>query len=219
MIALFRRDLKLASRVGGNVLTGVLFFLAVVTVVPFAIGPDLNLLARIGPAVLWIGALLASLLGLDRMFQPDREDGSLDALLMQGYPVPMIVLVKALAHWVINGLPLVLAAPVFGLILNMDTDAIAASMVTLLVGTPAVTLIGAVGAAVTITLPRGGVLLAILVLPLTIPVLIFGVTAVYGATQDPAPFTAPFLILCAISLFFSVLGPLAAGWILHRSAD
>lgn len=219
MIALFLRDLKLASRVGGNILTGVLFFLAVVTVVPFAIGPDLNLLARIGPAVLWIGALLASLLGLDRMFQPDREDGSLDALLMQGYPPSAIVLVKAVAHWFANGLPLVIAAPVFGLILNMNTTAIAATTATLAVGTPAITFIGAVGAAVTITLPRGGVLLAILVLPLTIPVLIFGVTAIYGAAEDPAPFTAPFLILCAISLFFSVLGPLSAGWILKHLAD
>jgi len=217
--ALFLRDLKLSVRTGGSVLTGVLFFLAVVSVIPFAIGPDLKLLARIGPAVLWIGALLASLLGLDRLLQQDLEDGTLDILLMQGYPAAAVVFVKSLAHWVANGLPLVLAAPVFGLILNMSPLAIGASMLTLAVGTPAITFIGAVGAAVTVSLPRGGLLLAILTLPLTVPVLIFGVTAIHGAVHDPAPFLPPFLILCAMSLFFAVLGPLAAGWLLRQSTD
>jgi len=218
-MALFLRDLKLSIRVGGGALTGVLFFLAVVAVMPFAIGPDLNLLARIGPAVLWIGALLASLLGLDRLFQHDREDGSLDILMMQEIGPAMLVLIKALAHWVANGLPLVLATPVFGLILNMSPVGVGATVLTLLAGTPANTLIGAVGAAVTVSLPRGGLLLAILILPLTVPVLIFGVTAVYGAVEDPAPFLPPFLILCAISLLFSVIGPLAAGWMLKQSSD
>ncbi len=219
MMALFLRDLKLSIRVGGGALTGVLFFLAVVAVMPFAIGPALNLLARIGPAVLWIGALLASLLGLDRLFQHDREDGSLDILMMQEIGPTMLVLIKALAHWVANGLPLVLAAPIFGLILNMSPVGVAATVLTLLAGTPAITLIGAVGAAVTVSLPRGGLLLAILILPLTVPVLIFGVTAVYGAVEDPAPFLPPFLILCAISLLFSVIGPIAAGWMLKQSSD
>ncbi|MBL4891691.1 MAG: heme exporter protein CcmB [Rhizobiaceae bacterium] len=219
MMALFWRELKLSSSVGGGILTGVLFFLAIVAVMPFAIGPDLKLLARIGPAVLWTGALLASLLGLDRLFQQEREDGSLDILLMQDTPPALLVFIKALAHWIANGLPLVLAVPVFGLILNMSPIGIGASMLTLAVGTPAITFIGAIGAAVTVSLPRGGLLISILILPLTVPVLIFGVTAIYGAVEDPAPFLSPFLILCALTLFFSVLGSLAAGWVLKQSTD
>lgn len=219
MIALFLRELKLASRIGGGALTGLLFFLAVVTVVPFGVGPDLKLLARIGPAMLWTGALLASLLGLDRLFQGEREDGSLDLLLMSEHPVALIVFVKSLAHWVATGLPLVLAAPVFGLMMNMEPVAIAASVATLAVGTPAISFVGAVGAAVTVTLARGGLVIAVLILPLVIPVLIFGVSASYGAVEDPAPFLPPFLILCAITLFFAVLGPLAAGHVLRHATD
>lgn len=217
MIELLIRDLKLSVRVGGGALTGILFFLVVVTVVPFGIGPDLKLLAQIGPAILWIAALLASLLGLDRLFQHDHEDGTLDLMVMQAHPIPLTVFIKCLAHWIANGLPLILATPIFGLFMNMEPLAIAAVMATLLAGTPAITFIGAIGAAVTVSLPRGGLLLAILILPLVIPVLIFGVTAAYGAVQEPAPFTSPFLILCALTLFFSVLGPLAAGWTLKNS--
>ncbi|GIL00479.1 MAG: heme exporter protein B [Alphaproteobacteria bacterium] len=219
MNALFVRELRLATRVGAGALTGVLFFLAVVTVVPFAVGPDLNLLARIGPAVLWVGALLASLLGLDRLFQQDREDGSLAILAMAGHPLALTVFVKCLAHWAATGLPLIAAAPVFGLFLNMEATAIAATVATLAVGTPAVTFIGAVGAAVTVTLARGGLIIAILVLPLVIPSLIFGVAASYGAVEDPAPFTQPFLMVAAITLFFAVLGPLSAAFVLRHAAE
>ncbi len=219
MKALFLREIRLAGRVGGGALTGLLFFLAVVTLVPFAVGPDLKLLARIGPAMLWTGALLSTLLGLDRLFQGEREDGSLDLLLLGDYPVALLVFVKALAHWVATGLPLVLATPVFGLMMNMEPAAIGAVMATLLVGTPAITFIGAMGAAVTVTLARGGLLIAILVLPLVIPVLVFGVSAAYGAVEDPAPFWPPFLFLSAITLFFAVLGPLAAASMLKHAAD
>jgi len=219
MMALFARELKLAARVGAGAMTGVLFFLAVVVVVPFAVGPDLNLLARIGPAVLWIGALLASLLGLDRLFQQDREDGSLAVLMMSEHPAALIVFVKCLAHWAATGLPLIIAAPVFGLFLNMEAKAIGAVIATLAVGTPAIAFIGAVGAAVTVTLQRGGLIIAILVLPLVIPSLIFGVAASYGAVEDPAPFTQPFLMLGAITLFLAVLGPFAAGFVLRRSVE
>ncbi len=211
------RVIRLSLRAGGGSLTGVIFFLAVVTVVPFGVGPDLNLLARIGPAMLWLGALLASLLGLERLFQADREDGSLDLMLMNGTPMAAIVLVKCIAHWVTTGLPLVIAAPLFGLFMNMQPLGIAATIATLLVGTPAITFVGAVGAAVTVTLPRGGLLLAVLVLPWTIPVLIFGVSAAYGAVEDPAPFMPPFVILCAISLFYAVIGALGAGLVLRQS--
>lgn len=219
MIALFLRDVKLAVRGGGGALIGVLFFMTVVAVIPFGVGPDLNLLSRIGPAILWIGALLASLLGLDRLFQAERDDGALDLMLMQETPLTVIVLVKCLAHWVATGLPLVLAAPFLGLFMNMEARAIGATLLTLLVGTPAITFIGAVGAAVAVALPRGGLLVSILVLPLAIPVLIFGVSAVTAAVEDPAPFLPPFLILTAITLFFAVIGPVSAALALKHGSD
>jgi len=219
LTALFLRDLKLSVRAGGGAMIGVLFFMTVVAVIPFGVGPDLNLLARIGPAILWIGALLASLLGLDRLFQAEREDGSLDLIMMQETPLLLTVLVKCAAHWTATGLPLVVASPFLGLFMNMDERAIGATMLTLLAGTPAITLIGAVGAAVAVALPRGGLLVSILVLPLAIPVLIFGVSAVYAAIEDPAPFLPPFMILMAITLFFAVIGPVAAASALRHSAD
>jgi heme exporter protein B len=216
---LLLRELRMATRAGGNSFTGVLFFLAVVAVVPFAMGPDLNLLARIGPAILWIAALLAMLLGLERLFQADREDGSLEILILSPHPLALAILVKCIAHWLTTGLPLVLASPIFGLMMNMEINAIGAIAITLLTGTPAITFIGAVGAAVTVTLARGGLLIAILVLPLVIPVLIFGVMASYGAIEEPAPFLSPFLLLCALSLFFAVAGPIAAALVLRHATD
>jgi heme exporter protein B len=221
MLALYLRDLRLGFRAGGGALVGVLFFLAVVAVVPFGVGPDLGLLARIGPAILWIGALLASLLGLERLFQADREDGSLDLLMLAtGRHMPALtVLVKCLAHWSAGVLPLVVASPLLGLFMNMEPAGIAATTLTLLVGTPAITFIGAVGAAVAVALPRGGLLVSVLILPFVIPVLIFGVTASYGAVNDPQPFVPPFLILTALSLFFAVVGPAAAALALRHATD
>jgi heme exporter protein B len=221
MGALFSRDVRLSWRAGGGALTGMLFFLAVVAIIPFGVGPDLALLARLGPALLWIGALLASLLGLDRLFQADREDGSLDLLLMGGstYFLPVTVLIKCLAHWTASVLPLVVAAPLFGLFLNMAPLAIAATLLTLLVGSPAITFIGAAGAAVAVALPRGGLLISVLVLPMAIPVLIFGVAASYAASAEPDPFLPPFLILAALTLFLAVLGPAAAALALRQAAD
>ena len=217
--ALFLRELRLAVRVGGSGVVGVLFFLAVVTVIPFGVGPDLNLLARIGPAILWIGALLATLLGLDRLFQADRDDGALDLILMSGRSMELVVLVKCLAHWMATGLPLVLAAPVLAIFLNLDPLAIGAVTLTLLVGTPALTLIGAIGASLTVTLRRGGLLMAVLVIPLAIPVLIFGVSSADAAINDPVPFLTPFLILCALSLISAVIGPFASAAALRFASD
>ena len=219
MKALFLRDLKLSIRSGGGALIGVLFFLTVVAVIPFGVGPDLNLLSRIGPAIVWIGALLAALLGLDRLFQAERDDGSLDILLMQETPLMLTVFMKCLAHWTATSLPLVIASPLLGLFMNMSETAIGATMLTLLVGSPAITFIGAVGAAVAVALPRGGLLVSILVLPLTIPVLIFGVSATYAAVEDPAPFLPPFLALIALTLFFAVIGPAAAALALRNTSD
>ncbi len=221
MLALFVRDLRLSIRAGGGAMTGVVFFLAVIAVVPFAVGPDLNLLSRIGPALLWIGALLASLLGLDRLFQADREDGSLDALLMaRDMRMPALtVFVKALAHWTANVLPLVIAAPLLSLLMNVEPVAAGATTLTLLAGTPALAFVGAAGAAVAVALPRGGLLVSVLVLPLAIPVLIFGVSAAYASVNAPAPFLPPFLILCALTLTFAVVGPLAASAALRWAGD
>ncbi|MCW2306755.1 heme exporter protein CcmB [Rhodobium gokarnense] len=217
--ALFVREIRLAVRVGGGALMGVLFFLTVVSVFPFAVGPDLKLLSRIGPAILWIGALLATLLSLDRLFQSERDDGTLDLLLLGEHPIEVLVFVKAMAHWVATGLPLVLAAPILGIFVNLQPIAIGSVMATLFVGTPALTAIGAIGAALTVSLRRGGVLLAILVLPLTIPVLIFGVSAATAAVTEPTPFLTPFLFLCGLSLLSLVFAPVAAAAALRRSGD
>ena len=221
MLALYIRDLRLAMRAGGGAFIGVIFFLAVIATIPFGVGPDLNLLARIGPAILWIGALLSCLLGLDRLFQADREDGSLDLMVLcaDRHMPALTVLVKCLAHWTASVLPLVVASPLLGLFMNMEPQGIGAAALTLLVGTPAITFIGAAGAAVAVTLPRGGLLISVLVLPLAIPVLIFGVSASYAAVNDPAPFMPPFLILAALTLFSAVVGPVAAALALRHGTD
>jgi heme exporter protein B len=216
--ALLIRDMHLAVRIGGGALMGVLFFLIVVTLTPFAIGPDLVLLKRIGPAILWIGALLASLLALDRLFAADHEDGSLDLLLMGSTPLELTVLTKALAHWITTGLPLVIATPLLGLFLNLEPQAIGAVALTLLAGTPALTCIGLIGAALSVALRRGGLLLPVLVLPLTVPVLIFGVAASNAAITGSG-FGAPFMILCALTLGSLVLGSLAAAAALRQGLE
>jgi heme exporter protein B len=217
--ALIRRDIRIALRVGGGALIGVLFFLTVVVLMPFAIGPDLALLARLGPAILWLGALLASLLTLDRLFTADHDDGSLDLIAMSRTPLELSCAAKALAHWLAAGLPLILATPVLGLLLNLDVSATAAVALTLLAGTPALTFTGMIGAALAVTLHRGGLLLAVLVLPLSIPVLIFGVAASEAAITGPTSFGAPFSILCALSLFGLVIGPFAAAASLRHGLD
>ncbi|WP_019994849.1 heme exporter protein CcmB [Aureimonas ureilytica] len=219
MLALFRRDLALLLSGSGGGAPGVVFFLAVVAVIPFGVGPDLQLLSRIGPAFLWIGALLSTLLSLDRLFQADRDDGTLDLLLTGPVPLPLVVLAKCAALWVAACLPLVIAAPLLGLLLALEPLALGASALTLLIGTPALVLIGAVGAAVAAALPRGGVLVSVLTLPLAIPILIFGVAASAGALSDIAPFRAPFLILVALTLLYGVLGPFAAALALRQSSD
>jgi heme exporter protein B len=210
--------MRIAVRVGGGALMGALFFLIVVVMMPFAIGPDLKLLARIGPAILWLGALLASLLALDRLFSTDYEDGSLDLLMMGRMPLELAVAAKAIAHWLTTGLPLVVIAPVLGLLLNIELQSMGAVALTLLAGTPALTFIGLVGAALSVALRRGGLLLAVLVLPLTIPVLIFGVAAA-NAAIDGRPFGPPFTIVCALSLASLVLGPIAAAAALRHGLE
>jgi heme exporter protein B len=219
LAAILVRDIRLSIRLGGGALIGVLFFLIVVTLMPFAIGPDLALLARIGPAILWLGALLASLLALDRLIASDYEDGSLDLILMARAPLELALAMKALAQWLTTGLPLVLAAPLLGLMLNLDLAATGAVALTLLAGTPALTCIGLIGAALTVALRRGGLLIAVLVLPLTVPVLIFGVAAANAAIVGPVPFGTPFTILCALTLVSAVIGPFAAAAALRHGLE
>lgn len=219
LLALFVREWRLATRIGGGAFMGVMFYLIVVTVMPFAIGPDMRLLARIGPAVLWIGALLATLLSLDRLLEADREDGALDLLVAGDHSLEALVLVKCAAHWVANGVPVIIAAPVFSLFLALDPATTAATVATLAVGTPALTFLGAIGAGLTVSLRRGGLLLPILVLPFAVPVLIFGVSAGGAPAMPPAPFLQPFLLLSAITLFTAVLGPVATAATLRSGID
>jgi heme exporter protein B len=209
-LALMARDLRLAGRVGGSGALALVFFLMIVTLVPFALGPDLNLLSRIGPAILWLAAVLATLIGLDRLFQADAEDGSLDLMRQSPLPLELVVVAKAIAHWLATGLPLALAAPLFGLLVALPPLGMAAVAATLLVGTPALTFIGAIGAALTSGMRRGGLILAILVLPPMIPTLIFGVSAANAALGGTVPFATPFLILTALSLAAAVVGTFGA---------
>lgn len=209
MIAMLTRDLRLAVRAGGGFGLGLAFFLILVTLVPFGVGPEARILAPIAPGILWIGALLACLLSLDRIFQLDFEDGSLDLLATAPLPLEGVVAVKALAHWVTTGLPLVIAAPFFGIFMNMQAPGHWWIFVTLLIGTPALSMIGAFGAALTVGLKRGGLLLSLLVLPLYVPTLIFGAEA---ATRGIAGFdnSAPLFMLGGITLAVLALLPFAS---------
>ncbi len=209
-LAVVARDLRLAGRIGGSGALSLVFFLMIVALVPFGLGPDLNLLARIGPGILWIAAVLATLIGLDRLFQADDEDGSLDLLSGAPAPLELLVLAKVTAHWLTTGLPLALATPLFGLLVALSPTGMAATSLTLLVGTPALTFIGAVGAALTASIRRGGLILAVVVLPLMVPTLIFGVSAADAALGGTVPFTTPLAILGALSLAAGVVGTLAA---------
>ena len=209
-VALFRRDVMLAWREGGTTGTALGFYLVVVAIIPLGLGPDLNLLSRIAPGVLWVALLLASLLSADRIFHNDYEDGSLDTLAMGPLPLELVAALKSLAHWVTTGVPLALMAPVLGLLLNLPIEAYPLLMLSMLAGTPAVSFVAAIGAALTLGLRRGGVLLALLVLPLYVPVLIFGVATVSAASVGPASPWPPFLILCALSLASLVLAPIAS---------
>ncbi len=207
---LLKRDLTLAVREGGAIGTALGFFLVVVTLLPLGLGPDLNLLSRIAPGVLWIALLLAALLSLPRIFEGDYEDGSLEVMTTGDLPLELAVAAKSLAHWISTGIPLALLAPVIGILLNLDAKAYPVLAGTMLVGTPAVSFLGAIGAALTLKARRGGLLLAVLMLPLYVPTLIFGIAAISAATMGSGGLDASFLILAAISLFSIVAGPVAA---------
>lgn len=208
MIRLLQRDIRLAIRAGGGFGLALAFFLIVVVLVPFGVGPEREILSRIAPGVLWVGALLACLLSLDRLFATDYEDGSLELLATAPLPLEALVLTKAVAHWLTTGLPLTLAAPVFGVLLNLSIEAYGTLMLTLAIGTPALSMLGAFGAALTVGLKRGGLLMSLLVLPLYVPTLIFGAEAVRRAADGLAA-TTPTLLLTLITLGTLALLPFA----------
>ena len=203
------RDMRLAFRQGGAGAMTVIFFVIAVTLFPLGVGPEREVLARLSAGVIWVAALLASMLSLDRLFQADFEDGSLDLLLLGPLPLEFTVLAKILAHWLTTGVPLIIAAPLLALLLNMAVEGLGALMLAMLLGTPSLSLVGAVGAALTITVRRGGVLLSLLVLPLYIPVLIFGAGAVEAAVSGLGA-TPHLLILGALLLGALVLAPWAS---------
>jgi heme exporter protein B len=203
-------DLRLARRQGGALATALGFYLIVVAALPLGLGPDLNLLSRIAPGVLWVALLLSALLTADRMFQDDFEDGTLEILALGPLPLEMIALAKSIAHWLTVGVPLLLLSPLLALMLNMEPRAYGPLMLTLLAGTPAVSFLAAIGSALTLGLRRAGVLLPLLILPLYVPILIFGVAAIDSVVTGPGSFVAPFTVLCAATLASAVLAPLAA---------
>jgi heme exporter protein B len=209
-LALLARDVRLAFREGGAIGTALGFYLVVVAITPLGLGPDLNLLGRIAPGMLWVALLLAALLSADRIFHNDYEDGALDVLTTGPLPLPLVAAVKSLAHWLTTGVPLALLAPLVGLLLNLPVSAWPLLVLAMLVGTPAVSFVASIGASLTLGLRRSGLLLALLVLPLYVPVLIFGVTTASSAIVGPASPWPPFLMLCALSLAAIVLAPIAA---------
>lgn len=209
-LALLKRDLTLAVREGSALGTALGFYLIVVAMLPLGLGPDLKLLSRIAPGILWVALLLAALLSLPRLFEADHEDGSLEVMATAPLPLELAVAAKALAHWISTGIPLALAAPVLGIMLNLDIALTPALMVTMLAGTPAISFLGSIGAALTLKARRGGLLLALLVLPLYVPTLIFGISAIGFASLGQDGYGASLLILLAISLASIALAPIAS---------
>lgn len=209
MRALLLRDLRLAMRAGGGFGLGLAFFLMVAVLVPLGVGPEATILGRIAPGILWLGALLACLLSLDRLFALDFEDGALELLATAPIPMEGVVAVKVLAHWLVTGLPLTLASPVLALLMNLAPQGYPWLVIALLTGTPALSAIGAFGAGLTVGLKRGGLLLSLLVLPMYVPTLIFGATVVRLGAQG-LDLTTPLLLMAGITLGALALLPFAA---------
>lgn len=214
-LALLRHEVRVVLREGGAVGTVLGFYAIVITMMPLALGPDLNLLARIAPGIIWIAFLLAALLSLSRVYERDLEDGSLDLMVMGEMPLEAVTFAKSLAHWLTTCLPLAAMTPVMGLFLNIDYGALPLLIATLLIGTIAVSFLGAVAAALTLRARIGGVLIALIVLPLYVPTLIYGITAIAALMLTPVDATSPLLMLSAISLISLVVGPVAAAAVLR----
>lgn len=216
--ATFRRDFTLAIRHSGELLNPLVFFLIAGSLIPLAIGPDSALLAQVAPGVIWVMALLATLLSLDGIFQSDFEDGSLEQMLVSPQPMYLTVLAKISVHWLLTGLPLTLLAPILGIMLSLPSQGFVPLWLSLLLGTASMSLVGAVGAALTVTLRRSGLLLSLIVMPLYIPVLIFGSSAVQSGTEG-GPIQMQLAVLGALLALAIVLAPFAAAGALRLSSD
>lgn len=207
MTALLLRDIRLATRAGGSAMLALAFFAAVATLVPLGVGADLKLLARIAAGVLWVAAVLASLLALDRLFQVDFEDGSLDVIALAPQSLEMTSVAKIAAHWLTTGLPLTILSPLLAVLFGLPENATLALFISLLIGTPAVSAVGAVGAGLTLSIRRGGLILPLIVLPLLAPAVIFGASAVLAVLDGLSNGALP--LLAAFSFFACVLSPFA----------
>ena len=206
--AVFTKDIKLAFRQRAEIVNPILFFLIVISLFPLAIGPEPGLLARMAPGIIWVAALLSTMLGLDKLFRDDFNDGSLEQLIASSYPLSLTVLAKVAAHWVVTGLPLVLMTPLFALLLNLDSNALVATVLTLLLGTPLLSFIGAIGAGLTVGLQKVGILMSLLVLPLYIPVLIFATSAIDTSVMS-LDYSGQLAILGAMLVIAIISAPIA----------
>lgn len=215
---LLKRDLQIAIRHKGDIFNPLLFFILIVTLFPLAIGPEPKILSRVAPGIIWVAALLASMLSLERLFKADYVDGSLEQMLLSPQPLPLMVLAKVLAHWILTGVPLILVAPLLAVLLHLDSNSYGALMATLALGTPVLSLLGAIGVALTVGLHKGGVLLSLLILPLYIPVLIFATTAIDAAGLN-LPYDGHLAIIAAILVGSLTLAPFAIGASLRVSTN
>ena len=215
---LLKRDLQIAIRHKGDIFNPLLFFILVVTLFPLGIGPEPQVLSRVAPGVIWVAALLASMLSLERLFKADYTDGSLEQMLLSPQPLPLMVLAKVLAHWLLTGVPLILVAPLLAVLLHLDSNSYGALIATLALGTPVLSLLGAIGVALTVGLHKGGVLLSLLILPLYIPVLIFATTAIDAAGLN-LPYSGHLAIIGAMLVGSLILAPFAIGASLRVSTN
>lgn len=217
-MTLLQRDLRIAVRHRGDIFNPLLFFILVVTLFPLGIGPEPQVLTRVAPGIIWVAALLASMLSLERLFKADFNDGSLEQMLLSPQPLALMVLAKVLAHWILTGVPLILVAPLLAVLLHLDDNSYAALMSTLALGTPILSLLGAIGVALTVGLRKGGVLLSLLILPLYIPVLIFATSAIDAAGLNMA-YNGQLAILAAMLIGSLTLAPFAIGASLRVSTN
>ncbi|MBA6389643.1 heme exporter protein CcmB [Colwellia sp. BRX10-3] len=213
-----KRDLMIAFRHRDDIINPLLFFVIVVTLFPLGVGPESTILSRIAPGIIWVAALLATLLSLDRLFKSDHRDGSLEQMLLSPHPVFILVLAKIFAHWLLTGLPLILIAPLLAVLLHLNESSYGALMLTLLLGTPVLSLLGAIGVALTVGIKKGGVLLSLLVLPLYIPVLIFATSAIDTAAMN-LPYSGQLAIIAAIFFASLTLAPFAVSAALKVSTN
>jgi heme exporter protein B len=218
LVLILRRELRLALRQIGDSVIIVLFFVLAAVLFPFGVGPEPNMLARMAPGVVWVTALLAAMLSFERLFTPDFEDGSLEQLALGPAPLEMIALAKAAAHWLTTGLPLMIAAPLIAVLYRLPDSGYSALMTTMALGTPTISLIGTVGAALTLGSRRGGVLLSLLVIPLIVPVLIFG-TAAIDAAIGGFPVQQHLMLMGGFLLGALVLTPLATAAALRQALE